>query len=868
MKKSIFFLFSLILCLTACSKHFITDSAYRAETHKEFEARSFMFETDSVFEQKMSLREREALEWMYASMPLSDILDYSGEYYLENIRTSFRAQEEMSWSKEVPEDLFRHFVLPIRVNNERLDDFRTTYYDTLAARVKGLSMAEAALEVNHWCHEQVTYRPTDGRTSSPMATMKTSFGRCGEESVLATAAMRTVGIPARQVYTPRWAHTDDNHAWIEVYVDGKWWFMGACEPEPVLNLAWFNAPVARAMLLHTSVFGDYRGKEDVITRTKCYTTINVVDGYLPTKRSTVTVVDGSAKPVAGAKVKFKIYNYAEFFTVAEVMTDENGCASLTTGIGDLLVWATDGKKFAAEVLKAEVTEMTITLNHEQGDSFSADFDIVPPKEGLIETNVSPEQIEQNKVRLAHEDSIREAYMSTFMTLESVSELQNEALKPLFVASYGNHETLKRVCEQYPNRIDDVVALLQSLSEKDLRDVSYEVLVDALDNTTSASDSLWAQYVLCPRVEGEFLTPHRAQLKTLLGEKASASEILAYVRTNIKVLDEYNPQRLRITPAGVCRGKMADTRSRNIFFVALCRAYGIPARLDLVTGKTQYFDQTWLDVVLDESQEEPVASVQGKLSATYQPSEYLPNPSYYRHFTIAKIEACEDRLLEFDEGENTELGAEASWATMLKEGCALDTGYYVMTSGTRLADGGVLAHVEFFSIPESGVVVPLIMRQEADEVQVLGFINAETPVYVPAGASEPATLLSATGRGYFLAAILGDGDEPTNHAVRDLNYVSKDLLDWDKVLVFMSAQDNGVTKMKEKYAQYLGVFDAKAAYGSDSQKQTLNMILQALHVDHYALPVIVVADSFGRVVYFSQGYNTSLGEQLKQVISKL
>lgn len=35
-----------------------------------------------------------------------------------------------------------------------------------------------------------------------------------------------------------------------------------------------------------------------------------------------------------------------------------------------------------------------------------------------------------------------------------------------------------------------------------------------------------------------------------------------------------------------------------------------------------------------------------------------------------------------------------------------------------------------------------------------------------------------------------------------------------------------------------------------------------------LPVIIIADSFGRVVYYSQGYNTSLSEQLRTVISRL
>ncbi len=68
-------------------------------------------------------------------------------------------------------------------------------------------------------------------------TIRSAYGRCGEQSTFTVAALRAIGIPARQVYTPRWAHTDDNHAWVEAWADGTWYFLGACEPEAVLNLA-------------------------------------------------------------------------------------------------------------------------------------------------------------------------------------------------------------------------------------------------------------------------------------------------------------------------------------------------------------------------------------------------------------------------------------------------------------------------------------------------------------------------------------------------------------------------------------------------------------------------------------------------------
>ena len=224
-KKHLFALLFTLLVWTSCNnqQHFITDAAYRAEVENDFQAKQAALPNGNlfaVFNDQMTPEEREALTFMYAYMPIGDITDYSGDFYLKNIRSSFQARNEMPWGDSIPEDIFRHFVLPVRINNENLDESRMVFFDELKDRVKGLSLYDAVLEVNHWCHEKVIYTPSDGRTSSPLASVKTAYGRCGEESTFTVAALRSVGIPARQVYTPRWAHTDDNHAWVEAWVNG------------------------------------------------------------------------------------------------------------------------------------------------------------------------------------------------------------------------------------------------------------------------------------------------------------------------------------------------------------------------------------------------------------------------------------------------------------------------------------------------------------------------------------------------------------------------------------------------------------------------------------------------------------------------
>ena len=245
MKRLLFFVVLAALCTTAMADgHFLTDKAYRDKVARTFSNR--MSQVGGKFfapgKSGVTRDETEALKFLYAYMPLADVTDYTTDFFLSNVRASFAARREMAWGQSVPELLFRHFVLPIRVNNEPLDSSRVVFYRELKQRVKGLNMYDAILEVNHWCHERVTYQPSDARTSAPLATVRTATGRCGEQSTFAVAALRAVGIPARQVYTPRWAHTDDNHAWVEAWADGKWYFLGACEPGPVLNLGWFSSP--------------------------------------------------------------------------------------------------------------------------------------------------------------------------------------------------------------------------------------------------------------------------------------------------------------------------------------------------------------------------------------------------------------------------------------------------------------------------------------------------------------------------------------------------------------------------------------------------------------------------------------------------
>lgn len=770
---------------------------------------------------ELTEEENEYLTFLYKSMPLPDLAGYPFEYWLENVRKTIDVRCKASWN--VPEREFRHFVLPLRVNNEALDCFRTEYSDELCTRIKGMTAEEAALEINHWCHEMATYTPTDARTLPPTGTIAAGQGRCGEESVLAVAALRAAGIPARQVYTPRWAHTDDNHAWVEVFVDGNWHFMGACEPEPVLDLAWFNAPVSRAMLLHTLAFGDYDGPEDVIRKTRSFTEINVIKSYIPTRRTSVKIIDEQGQPVKGAKVEFKIYNYAEFYTVARIMSGEDGVASLDTGLGDMLVWAYKDGKFGVAKVSEEMTEMT--LDRTEGEEFGIDIDITPPAENPIPSKATEQQTIDNTKRLAVEDSIRNA-------------------RPK-----GNEKVIEAFRKAHKGK--NAEALLSSLSIKDMTDVRADVLEDAISHTGKK----FSPYRDCPRISYEPLLPYFEEISNGL-EARTPQEIFDWTRANITVDDNSNPQGIRIPPVTVWRSRMSDSRSRDIFFVAACRSKGFEARIDEVTGKTQYRDgKGWKDVKWSE--ETPKTASYGTVKASYNPVSWLKNPLYYRHFTLSLIKDGSASLLSFD--ENTETG----WKEHLSVPYAAEEGYYLLTSGVRMADGSIAAHLEFFNIEKDRLAtVPLSLRHNDGDIAVIGNIDAEQ-LYLPADQQEQKSILSTTGRGYFIIALVKDFSEPSIHALRQLAATAEDINTWGRSMIVLGNDKDSCGRI----SGYLSEIDA-VNYGTDPDDKVQKMIYDGCKPDSGRLPVVIIADSFGRVVYYSQGYNTSLSEQLKTVINKL
>ena len=760
---------------------------------------------------------QDALDFLYAGMPLPDSVDYPREFWEANARVAVKARHEMPWGEKVPGREWRHFVLPLRVNNEDLDSFRIAYYDELKARVEGKTMYAAVLEVNHWCHEHVSYQPSDSRTSSPMNTLRSAIGRCGEESTFTVTALRTIGIPARQVYTPRWAHTDDNHAWVEAWVDGTWYFLGA--------------------------------PEEVVNKTACYTEINVTKNYCDVSTIIVTVLGQDSLPVEGATVDYRLYNYAELYPIASKQSDAKGKSSLTCGKGDLIVWASKGGKFGfKKVSVGKEALVTVVIDKDSTYSASLEFDLVPPMPKDNKPEVSPDAIRANRKRLAEEDSIRIAYMNRAFCQDA----QPGSPEALARANWRTIEAFRKNCSD-KKLADDVLA---TLSKKDYRDVTLDVLMDVAQNTSPLGEDGRGLCILSPRVANERLTPYRETLSKYF-RGMSAEQLQQWVKDSITVDDSRNPQHLCMSPLGVLRHRTCDAHSRDIFLVSAARAIGIPARIDEVTGKVQWADIMtceWHDVL--NVQCSMFNEKRGSLRLTYTDQAVKENPSYYSHFALSRIENGRPQLLEFPES--------ATWKETFADGVNVDAGQYMLLSGTRLANGGVWANLKIFNVAaEQQQTEQLRLRADDEHLHVIGNFDCENYFTNVKGVHKK--ILDTTGRGFYLIALIRSNHEPSTHLLHDLEAVNIHISQWSQcyLMLFESQEDFANFNRKD--------FDnlpSNVLFGVADPQTVEAMHIEELTHGNQELPLLLLCDTFNRVVWYRQGYNIGLADQLMDALRKV
>ena len=873
----VFLLPFIIACNSKRKEHIISDPDLRDSIHSQFlERKEFARGRDRIlfgcFDQNLTVAEKEGLEFLYTYMPLSDLAMHSGEYVLQQVRSSLEAREFLSWGGIVPEDIFRHFVLPYRINNEYTDTARQVFFNDLKNRISKLSMYDAALEVNHWCHEKVIYKGSDERTSGPLTTVRNAQGRCGEESTFVVTALRSVCIPARQVYTPRWAHTDDNHAWVEVWIDGKWYYMGACEPDPELNMGWFTEPAKRAMMMHTVVFGKYDGSEEVLQKDALYTRINLLANYAPVRTLNVKVQYENGSPVSNAKVEFMLYNYAEFYPISTKYSDNKGNCSTITGFGDLIVWASHKQSHGYTKSSGKSTDtILVTIKKPSQVNLTENYELIPPVQVSVPP-ADPVKVAANNKRLLYEDSIRNAFVSTFIDSSAITELADrKSIKPSEIyyflkESRGNWKEISSFIENLKKEeVENGLALLRYISEKDLHDILAVTLNDHLQTLPlqgNLKKEIYQQYVLSPRIGREFVTQWRSYIQQYFSKdqadkfRDNPDLLVSWIKENISLDTLNNYYNVPLSPEGIIELKVADKYSRNLLFVSICRSFGIPSRLEPATRIPQYLNKDkWVDIRFEAG--EVKVSPKGVIVLKNLTDDKNFIPQYYTHFTIAKLERGQFITLDYEFDP-----------TLKSFPCSVsvDTGYYRLMTGNRMNDGSVLCRINYFPVKEDQRIdIPVVLTKVEIQTGTLG--KAEEGAGFKIFQNDTGKVLKDFfNKKGLVVAVIDPEKEPTKHLIEDIKLVKSNFENWNGNLLLIVGKEKLTSAFKPSNYNSL---PSNTIIGYDESGEITNAIdLMCGENPGASLPQISIINDKGEISFYTEGYSIGLGETILKNLNSL
>lgn len=797
-----------------------------------------------------------AAKWITANSPLSDLANYDFSLFLSCARHGVFLRRHSPYAREVPEDIFLNYVLHIRVNEEELCDCRRFFYDQAASRVEGRSMHDAILELNYWNAEHVTYQATDERTISALGAFSSAYGRCGEESAFGVNVFRAVGIPARQIYTPRWAHCDDNHAWVEVWCDGAWHFLGACEPEEVLNRGWFTNASSRAMVIHSRCFGEISG-EEVISRTGMATFLNHLKLYAVTKRLTVRVRDEAGRSVPDAAVSFCILNTSDFYEAATVRTDAEGTAALTCGLGSFLIRVQkDGIFTERLVFTPDTDTVEIVLRREElPRNRWEDFVFRAPRDRIVSgCKPTEEQKALGLRRTADANALRQARVQTMFDPDQARAVTEQygysrEIYDLLEESRGNFGPLLDFLRDGQFRPAEKQQLLLTLSRKDRRDADPDVLREALALSRAYADSAgewFYPYVVCPRVHHEPLTRNRAFIRSYFSDEMQASfredpaRIWSWIQREIRFDPSVEYGQIVTCPVGALTVRHASPESKKILFVSICRALGIPARMNPVNGQAEFVHQNHFC---------PVEAVgEGSCTVVFrkQPGTLW---QYGTDFGIARLE--DGRWQQLNLWDQPWAGDELR--------LPVHPGTYRILTDNRLPNGDIHGSQYHLTLSGSETGEVQLRKYGADLREMLdNFRLEEFRVSDAAGNAVSGRELT---REKAVLLWLEEGKEPTEHILNEMLDQEADFRALPAQIIFLVRSPEALRNAKIQTV--LRTFPGIRAY-YDSFVPNVETLAQRMYVDPEKLPLILVTTGELNAVYACSGYNVGSGDLIVKI----
>ena len=635
---------------------------------------------------------RQAAEFLLAWMPPSDLGSLSAELFVRNVDLAVEAWRTAPWSNEIDPYTFHTYVLPHRVSQEPVEDWRGRLRELGLPRVEGLSMSEAALAIGRMTREWATYRASSRRDQGPVTTMERGLGRCEEDMILTICALRSVGIPARSCSTPWWTTVDSNHAWVEVYVGREegWHYMESCDASVCLDRTWFTERAKRTGIVLSVGYGEAPVPDELAATVHSVdegaVILNSTDVY--TTAGTLVVADprgdtqssGTVSP-AGAgdgadvtehsleapgdsdepRAHIHIYNYGG----PTPLVSRDFGDGVRLGPGDYIVTTEiDGEPWAAHatVVGGETTTVALAPGLDLFDSpIWMRYPLQPesePSDCHIDREDASWLAHQNEVTRRDLERCRKSMLTSDWVVLVANRPDARALTDALIdCGPVAGEWSAAVAALPSERRDLALDVIGELDVKDFYEFDSAALPTVLDSIEATRgrapelpDSLWTMFVLSPRLyfqrgsmEWWLDLPVVTDARTGLPKMIAATH--EAFREHIAEVDRTRFGHVA-TPEETWRTGLADIAAAKACLVGLLRRQGIPAKAELGVDYIDAWDgEGWVRL-----EPFPASDVEAETAETADAEAYVVVSYYNEGVPIENIQTwIHSRLNRFRDG---------------------------------------------------------------------------------------------------------------------------------------------------------------------------------------------------------------------------
>ena len=380
------------------------------------------------------------------------------------------------------------------------------------------------------------------------------------------------------------------------------------------------------------------------------------------------------------------------------------------------------------------------------------------------------------------------------------------------------------------------AMLRSMETKDYRDTPAALLQDHLRAAWPFRDAPhFAEEILCPRLHNEMLECWRGPIAAAFTDAQKECfardprALMTYIDTNYTDGDlRYYPT-LSMQPTVALTLGHTDARGRRLLFVAVLRTLGVPARINPIDERAEFFR---------DGAYHSAAAASAPTAALHLIPQEGKRFVYANNFSLSRLEVQGYLPLNYQNSADPFSLTAAP-------------GEYRLLTSNRLPNGSQQCHLTQFTLHRDETVqLPLVLREPAPE-EMLGSSAVDAfRLHTAEGNEIPSSELL---QGPTVLVYLDVSKEPTEHILNEIISAASALRQRLRhglrlIYVLRKEGDRSDPTLQKALA---AVPEAQIYYDSFSSDAT--MLARKLFLEPGIWPLLLLTDASHRGYYGTCGY---------------